>query len=889
MSIDRLLDRHSTEGQNKVSGWLPGIVMDLNDPKKLGRVKVKCPLIDNDNPLPNNEDGWVQLLNRSSGAGSPGGTNELIQVGDQIVLLSMMGDVRQCIGIGVLHSFQDPPSPHFDRPNGVYGSHSKNGDLEIKDEQNRRSIRTLNGNTEIIDERGRTIESPEGAKVVVGARGNIHLENKTGTIGLSPAGDITINNGKASLGFDPQGEVTISNKNTPAIKFTEFGTYISGQKDRIARNLELVSSLSKATFSQLPVFSSRLESLADYLTNDLDYAERLEVIYQIDLLFETIIPGLQKIAEAASPLQELADSDAVDIGIKVVGQIDTFKAHGLDKIAKKYQAGISEEQIVRLEREMFDLLSEEALNKIDFAQLSDRLRGLQHDPNAQLRAILESVVPFGQIDAVIGNQLHKNIARLETFKRSIDELGIEPILDKIDSFGEVSTSELSSTINSISGLSSLAPPIDPGASKIMVVNVKKVTQKIRATLAGLKSKLDLARGALDKINQLRTNIDLEREFGNLVLLEIKKLSGCIELISKDIEAAIFIEALTTALLLDDPDNIINALPKLNIEYDPEIIAPDRSLEIIITEVSRSILPKAIASFLNSISPQAKLGLTAISTLTAIASANTTGGGLDLTPTGLKNSANSGDTGGNVRGDEQTAGIYGPGANRGVGAKVTAESDKAVLSSAGADAKLGSKVEAKPEGVEIKAPGAELGLGTWFEINQQQAYFFAPGGKQGLGSTIFLDAENIALFAPGGKDNAGSSIKMDTEAIKVSAPGGENGSSLVLEADAAQLLSPGGSRGGGTKIKLAADKASLIYPGIGGGSITLSRNKIKLNMSDSRSAIELSSRGIKLKSAGAKIKVSSSKIELGVGGSNIKIRPGVITVNGVPLRSGGQAF
>lgn len=885
MSIDKLLDRHDPEQQqNKIPGWLPGIVLDLDDPKKLGRIKVKCPLIDNDNPLPNNNDGWVQMLN---GSIAGGGSNELIQLGDQIVLLPMMGDIRQCIGMGVLHSTQDPPSPHFDRSLGVYGRHSPSGDIEIKDEGNQRSIKTFNGNTEIIDAQGnRTIESSGGAKLTLGAAGSVRIDNPEGTMGLSADGQVSISNGEASLGI-ASSEVNFSILDLPSIRLSEFGTQISGQKDEVSRNMSLLKNAALPALSQFPIWSSQLRELAEQLTQELEFFDRLEVIYQIDEILEQSLPQLAGVSQASTPLVALSQFQALDIGIKLVGQIDQFREAKLTAVVERYREGIDDPGIEAIETELANLLDYKFPSSAALEQLQTTLRGLKHNPEEQLRAILTQIVPLAQIDGVISSQLHQDTQRLNLLVRKLEELELEEILAGIDSFAQEGAAQIESIIES---LSRIAAPITPGATQKMVSNLKGITAQIRSGISRLKSNLEQATSSAQKITDLRNNTDLETEFGELALVNIKELLSCVESITPNYETAVNLEALTTALLavndLDEPEELSNLLSLLS--PGTELPSTD-SVESVVTEISTSILPAALIALVNSLSEGMTVGLTTIKALDSVISSNTTGGGMDITPAGVSSTSSSGATGGNVIQDQTLAALYGPGANRGVGAKVVAEGEGAILAAAGADAKLGGKVEAKPEQVTIKAPGAELGLGTWFEINQQNAYFYAPGGSNDLGSSFYLDQENLNFYAPGGQSGAGSSFNLTTEAIGLFAPGGSNGSSLVLNLDYASLYSPGGARKGGTRLRLAPDKLTLSYPGITGGNIVLSNNKINIDLPVLQNSVEINSTGITVKSMLAKVKVSQVAIDLTVGGSGIRILPGVILVNGVPLTPGGQLF
>jgi uncharacterized protein involved in type VI secretion and phage assembly len=88
-------------GGQQVNGIIIGLVSDLGDPEKLGRVKVKYPT------LAEQESDWARLVTPMAGKGR--GQFFRPEVGDEVLVAFELGDVRRPYVLGSLWSQADAP------------------------------------------------------------------------------------------------------------------------------------------------------------------------------------------------------------------------------------------------------------------------------------------------------------------------------------------------------------------------------------------------------------------------------------------------------------------------------------------------------------------------------------------------------------------------------------------------------------------------------------------------------------------------------------------------------------------------------------------------------------------------------------------------------------
>lgn len=158
------------------NGILIGTVMDLDDPEKIGRVKLRLPQFDDQ------ATDWARLS--SPMGGKDRGFFYRPEVGDEVLVAFENGDPRRAYVLGALWSKVDPPPADDGKPkdNNWRFIKSRSGHIvKLDDTDGKEKI-------EIVDRSG-------SLKIVLdSANSKIQIECSTGDMEISaPAGKLQIN------------------------------------------------------------------------------------------------------------------------------------------------------------------------------------------------------------------------------------------------------------------------------------------------------------------------------------------------------------------------------------------------------------------------------------------------------------------------------------------------------------------------------------------------------------------------------------------------------------------------------------------------------------------------------------------------------------------------
>jgi phage protein D len=172
---------------NKIYGAVIGVVIDINDPLMLGRIKVRYPWLPPD-PLPVTSD-WARLASMGSGLG--GGVYFSPALMDEVLVVFEQGDVNRPYIVGSLwNSRQRPPRPAV-------------GTAVVAGQVTQRVIRSPMGHMVVMD------DTPGKESILMQDRNgsNIKIDSVKNEITFQTLGNMTINvGGKFSLiangGFD---------------------------------------------------------------------------------------------------------------------------------------------------------------------------------------------------------------------------------------------------------------------------------------------------------------------------------------------------------------------------------------------------------------------------------------------------------------------------------------------------------------------------------------------------------------------------------------------------------------------------------------------------------------------------------------------------------------
>lgn len=197
------------ENQNKkIYGVAVGVVSNINDPKKMGRVKVKFVLREGEQ-----ESDWIRIA--SLAAGPQRGIYFLPEVDDEVLLAFHHGNVEEPFIIGTLWNGKDNPpetDPYDDTGKvNIRKIKSRAGhEIIFTDEQGKEKmeIHTPKGKTILFDDENMKIELKDDK-----AKNSLTINTQDNSISLQGNSKVTIKAQVCTIEIDSNGGISI---NAPA-------------------------------------------------------------------------------------------------------------------------------------------------------------------------------------------------------------------------------------------------------------------------------------------------------------------------------------------------------------------------------------------------------------------------------------------------------------------------------------------------------------------------------------------------------------------------------------------------------------------------------------------------------------------------------------------------
>lgn len=194
----------SSSSIGTINGVMVATVTNNNDPDGLNRVKLKFPLRENEH-----ETDWAPLVSLMSGKEM--GTLFVPEVGDEVLVAFLLGNLNQPFVVGSLWNSTNKP-PVKDDKNNLRKIYSRAGHELIFDDtanEGKVTLKTIKGNIlEISDKDEKvTLETKNSEQSVILAGGT--------------AGTITIKTGSNSITINNKGDVKIESAKAITIKSTQ--------------------------------------------------------------------------------------------------------------------------------------------------------------------------------------------------------------------------------------------------------------------------------------------------------------------------------------------------------------------------------------------------------------------------------------------------------------------------------------------------------------------------------------------------------------------------------------------------------------------------------------------------------------------------------------------
>lgn len=448
-SFEALFQPERAENHDgRVLTFLLGIVKRIDDPENLGRIQVSVPQIDPDKPLPNGDDGWVLRGTAFTLNETQGGSYEPIELGTEVLLAPINGDIRQVVAICCVPNRKDKPFQEFNVSKGRYGTATRGGTYEIFDDKKGSKFNAFpTGVVQSVSPEGGIIQqTKDKARIQLNSDGSSSIGNDQSSTSHSPDGTVQTTSGKATTKLSPDGTISLSGQGWSEVVLQQSGIKITAPATTHARTLNdlngFLSSEILIAIDQLKALSAISEQFLAELENPdrilQPGEEKDDIKYSFVLEFSTILKKLSvgivtNLPVAIDVLSQFEDTIIDDFSVIIKPSIMEGLRLKLDDLVKvikeKVGDGKSEIKITTedLPKKFLSILTVEEKRELPnkIAAIAPNLKALNHDPEWMIQLIVATVVPKGwaSIETLVGLGIYDKIVDLErTINPKVGEL-----------------------------------------------------------------------------------------------------------------------------------------------------------------------------------------------------------------------------------------------------------------------------------------------------------------------------------------------------------------------------------------------------------------------------------------------------------------------------------
>lgn len=397
MAIDRILQPDQPEARNLfedygvMAGWIPGLLRNIEDdaidPEGLGRIKVTCNLFSALEEMPNDYAGWVYVLEDYVNNGKMGGSHRSLQLGSQIVLLPMQGDLTKLLMLGCIHSRTDRPNPLFNRAREIHGTHSPGQVLALEDDAHAESTKAYpHGVTQQVSRKGDVIQqTQEKARIHLQADGTSRLENEKGTTFVSKNGDnYQVSEGGAVQRLHADGKVTIDTPFSSTFELKDNRSFFTGPENELG---QLLGKAKKGFggIGKLGAIAGKAKGLLGKVSGGLGNLQNLA--QAADGLIEDALGQLSQIGEPLGALQSLGGASLSKLAGPLMDQASILSNLGIEAQIPQLQGILSGGNLTQLASLYFGGGALQLSGTI-----LQQLGPLAHSPELQLQQVMDDLL-----------------------------------------------------------------------------------------------------------------------------------------------------------------------------------------------------------------------------------------------------------------------------------------------------------------------------------------------------------------------------------------------------------------------------------------------------------------------------------------------------------------
>lgn len=205
-----LLDYMGGGDAPSLAGVCPAVVTNINDPDKLGRVKVKLLNFD----LPDYETDFIRVMTPMSGAGW--GMLFFPNVGDEVLVAFCGGDISRAYVLGSLWNKNFKTPAEIKENNPIRMIQTKAGHKLVFDDSDGKEKITLQTKNELLikldDEKNCITVQDKGGKNL------IKVDSANGTITIQADKKVNISAGSTKIIMESGGSLSVSSDSSAKIK-----------------------------------------------------------------------------------------------------------------------------------------------------------------------------------------------------------------------------------------------------------------------------------------------------------------------------------------------------------------------------------------------------------------------------------------------------------------------------------------------------------------------------------------------------------------------------------------------------------------------------------------------------------------------------------------------